>query len=545
MSAPSAPGRGPAIPRRAGRFGPYGGRFVPETLMVALDQLADEYARGRAPTRRSRREFDDYLTHYVGRPSPLYFAERLTRQAGGADIYLKREDLNHTGAHKINNAIGQALLARRMGKTRVIAETGAGQHGVATATAGALFGLQCTVYMGEEDVRRQKLNVFHMRAMGAEVVPGHGRHADAPRRDQRGDARLDGHVEHTHYIIGSVVGPHPFPMMVRDFQAVIGREAREQCLERVGRLPDVVVACVGGGSQRGRHVLPVRRRRRRSSWSASRPAAAARRPASTPPRLTHGKPGVLHGSFSYVLQDDDGQTADVHSVSAGLDYPGVGPEHSYWKDTGRVRYVSITDDEALEAFDTTGEARRHPPRPGDGPRRRPGREGGPAARRRQGRRRLPLRPRRQGRLRGRPAARRADLTAGEPSPGGRHRPARSPQSAERRVRTRPAPTGNRMNRIDALFARLRSEGRRALMPFVTAGDPDLATTAALIAELVARGAHLVEVGFPYSDPIADGPVIAASYTGRSTAGSSSTRSSRCSGASAPRRPAARWPRPRS
>src|SRR5712691_7985507 len=307
----------PSVPDAHGRFGPYGGRYVPETLMFALRQLTEQYDSARADP-EFERQFAYYLKQYVGRPSPLYFAERLTREAGGARIFLKREDLNHTGAHKINNCIGQALLARRMGKPRIIAETGAGQHGVASATAAALFGLQCQVYMGEEDVRRQRLNVFKMNALGTEVVSV--KSGSRTLRDAINEALRDwmASVEHTHYIIGSVVGPHPFPAMVRDFQSVIGQEARQQCLEQVGRLPDVVVACGGGGN-----------------------------PAAT---LGHGKPGVLHGTFSYVLQDDDGQTAPVHSVSAGLDYPGVGPEHSSWKDSGRVQYTSIGDDDALKMF---------------------------------------------------------------------------------------------------------------------------------------------------------------------------------------------------
>jgi tryptophan synthase beta chain len=337
-----------AVPDAKGRFGPYGGRYVPETLMYALRQLTEQYEQARTDP-AFRQQFDYYLRHYVGRPSPLYFAERLTKEAGGARIFLKREDLNHTGAHKINNCIGQALLTRRMGKPRVIAETGAGQHGVATATAAALFGMTCSVYMGEEDVRRQQLNVFKMRAMGAEVVTV--RSGSRTLRDAINEAMRDwmASVEHTHYIIGSVVGPHPFPAMVRDFQSVIGEETRRQCREQVGRLPDVVVACVGGGSNSAGIFYPF----------AGDPSVAlvgveaggrGSAPGEHAATLGHGRPGVLHGSLSYVLQDADGQTAPVHSVSAGLDYPGVGPEHSYWKDTGRVQYTNVRDDEALEAF---------------------------------------------------------------------------------------------------------------------------------------------------------------------------------------------------
>lgn len=337
-----------AVPDTHGRFGPFGGRYVPETLMYALGQLTEEYAKASADP-EFHRQFDYYLRHYVGRPSPLYFAERLTRHAGGARIYLKREDLNHTGAHKINNCIGQALLTRRMGKPRVIAETGAGQHGVATATAAALFGLQCQVYMGEEDVRRQRLNVFKMRALGTEVVAV--RSGSRTLRDAINEALRDwmGSVETTHYIIGSVVGPHPFPQMVRDFQSVIGKETKVQCLEQIGRLPDVVVACVGGGSNSAGMFYPF-------IDDASveivgvEAGGRGREPGQHAATLNFGSPGVLHGSYSYVLQDEDGQTADVHSVSAGLDYPGVGPEHSYWKESGRVRYTQVGDEEALDAF---------------------------------------------------------------------------------------------------------------------------------------------------------------------------------------------------
>jgi tryptophan synthase beta chain len=336
------------VPDAQGRFGPYGGRYVPETLIFALHQLTEQYAAAQADADFGR-QLAYYLRQYVGRPSPLYFAERLTEKAGGARIFLKREDLNHTGAHKINNCIGQALLTRRMGKPRVIAETGAGQHGVATATAAALFGLKCQVYMGEEDVRRQKLNVFKMCALGAEVVTVTS--GSRTLRDAINEALRDwmATVEHTHYIIGSVVGPHPFPGMVRDFQAVIGREARQQCLEEVGRLPDVVVACVGGGSNSAGMFYPFvgDAAVELVGVEAGGRGAQAGEHAAT---LGHGQPGVLHGSYSYVLQDADGQTEAVHSVSAGLDYPGVGPEHSHWKDTRRVRYTSATDAEALEAF---------------------------------------------------------------------------------------------------------------------------------------------------------------------------------------------------
>ena len=353
---PATPPTGPleqAAPRwpdALGRFGAFGGRFVPETLMDALNQFADAYEQAKADP-AFQAELDGYLADYVGRPSPLFLAARLTKLAGGASIYLKREDLNHTGAHKINNAIGQVMLARRMGKTRVIAETGAGQHGVATATACALFGLECTVYMGEEDIRRQKLNVFNMRTMGAAVVPVTT--GSRTLRDATNEAMRDwmGSSSTTHYTIGSVVGPHPFPMIVRDFQSVIGREARAQCLAKLGRLPDCVVACVGGGSNAAGIFYPMAGDPGVELVGAE---AGGRGPelGGHASSLTQGKPGVLHGSLSYVLQDDDGQTSDVHSISAGLDYPGVGPEHSYWKDAGRVRYESVTDAEALDAYHT-------------------------------------------------------------------------------------------------------------------------------------------------------------------------------------------------
>jgi tryptophan synthase beta chain len=339
------------VPDAQGRFGEFGRRNVPETLMYALEQLTAEYEQAKRDPEFQRR-LDELLATFVGRPNPLYFAERLTEACGGAKIYLKREDLNHTGAHKINNTIGQGLLTLRMKKTRVIAETGAGQHGVATAVACARFGLPCVVYMGEEDIRRQKLNVFIMKTMGAEVRPVTS--GSRTLRDAINEAMRDwmASVENTHYIIGSVVGPHPFPMMVRDFQAVIGREARAQSLDMIGRLPDEVVACVGGGSNSAGMFYPfvddtgVKLTGVEAGGRSSKPGDHA----ST---LSYGVKGVLHGSYSYVLQDEDGQTADVHSISAGLDYPGVGPEHSYWHDTGRVEYVNIRDDEALAALQFT------------------------------------------------------------------------------------------------------------------------------------------------------------------------------------------------
>ncbi len=343
------PNASTSVPDQQGRFGDFGGRFVPETLTRALDQLCDEYDKAKKDP-AFQQELEGLLKTFVGRPSPLYHARRLSEAVGGAQLWLKREDLNHTGAHKINNTVGQALLTLRMGKTRVIAETGAGQHGVASATACAHFGLPCVVYMGSEDIRRQKPNVFSMKLLGAEICAVES--GSKTLRDAVNEAMRDwmASVEHTHYIIGSVIGPHPFPMMVRDFQSVIGREARQQCLETLERLPDCVVACVGGGSNAAGMFYPfveddgVRLVGVEAGGRGSAPGDHA-----SP--LTFGSPGVLHGSYSYVMQDDDGQTSDVHSMSAGLDYPGVGPEHSYWKETGRVDYLECGDGAAMEAFD--------------------------------------------------------------------------------------------------------------------------------------------------------------------------------------------------
>jgi tryptophan synthase beta chain len=338
------------VPDAAGRYGSFGGRYVPETLTRALDELAGEYERARKDP-AFQTELDGLLRDFVGRPSPLYHARRLSEKCGGAQIWFKREDVNHTGAHKINNTLGQALLTLRMGKRRVIAETGAGQHGVATATACAHFGLPCVVYMGEEDVRRQTPNVFNMRLMSAEVRSV--RSGSRTLRDAINEAMRDwmASVETTHYILGSVVGPHPFPRIVRDFQSVIGREARQQCLQRSGRLPDTVIACVGGGSNAAGMFYPFIEDREVELIGVEAGGRSAQ-PGDHASPLSFGMPGVLHGSYSYVMQDEDGQTADVHSVSAGLDYPGVGPEHSYWKETGRVQYIHCRDDQALEAFDT-------------------------------------------------------------------------------------------------------------------------------------------------------------------------------------------------
>jgi len=344
------------VPDAAGRFGEFGGRYVPETLVHALDQLEAEYESSRQDP-QFQSELDELLKDYVGRASPLYFAKRLTEHCGGAEIWLKREDLNHTGAHKINNTLGQALLAMRMGKQRVIAETGAGQHGVATATACAHFGLDCIVYMGEEDIRRQAPNVFSMKLLGAEVRPVTS--GSRTLRDAVNDAMRDwmASVETTHYILGSVVGPHPFPRIVRDYQAVIGRETIVQTRERFnGELPHVVVACVGGGSNAAGMFYPFVELDSTDHNGVEllgvEAGGRSDQPGDHASPLTFGSPGVLHGSLSYVVQDEDGQTSPVHSMSAGLDYPGVGPEHSYWKSTGRVKYVSCRDDEAMRAFDS-------------------------------------------------------------------------------------------------------------------------------------------------------------------------------------------------
>ncbi|MSO71130.1 MAG: tryptophan synthase subunit beta [Alphaproteobacteria bacterium] len=337
-----------AGPDEKGHFGLYGGRFVAETLMPLVLSVERAYAAARADP-SFQAELDGFLSHYVGRPSPLYYAERLTQHLGGAKIYFKRDELNHTGAHKINNCMGQVLLARRMGKQRIIAETGAGQHGVATATVCARFGLQCVVYMGATDIERQKPNVFRMNLLGAEVRPVTS--GTATLKDAMNEALRDwvANVADTFYIIGSVAGPHPYPMMVRDFQSVIGNEAREQIIAAEGRLPDTLIACIGGGSNAiglFHPFLDEPEVRIIGVEAAGLGLHSGKHAAS----LTGGLPGVLHGNRTYLLQDADGQITDAHSISAGLDYPGIGPEHSWLHDTKRVEYVSATDDEALEAF---------------------------------------------------------------------------------------------------------------------------------------------------------------------------------------------------
>lgn len=336
------------LPDARGHFGPYGGIFVAETLMHPLDELRLAYEKyAKDPEFLAELDYD--LKHYVGRPSPVYYAERLSREMGGAQIFLKREDLNHTGAHKVNNTVGQALLAKRMGKRRVIAETGAGQHGVATATVAARLGMECIVYMGAVDVQRQSLNVYRMKLLGATVVPVES--GSKTLKDALNEAMRDWvtHVDDTFYIIGTVAGPHPYPAMVRDFQAVIGREAKQQMLEQTGRLPDVLVACVGGGSNAMGLFYPFIDDHAVAMHGVEAGGDGIATGRHSAP-LSAGRPGVLHGNRTYLMEDDDGEIIETHSISAGLDYPGVGPEHAWLKDSGRAVYASITDEEALEGF---------------------------------------------------------------------------------------------------------------------------------------------------------------------------------------------------
>ncbi len=337
-----------SVPDQFGRFGQYGGKFVAETLMSALEELEALYRR-LSQDADFQREFDADLAHYVGRPSPLYEAARISDEIGGARIFLKREDLNHTGAHKVNNTIGQALLAKHMGKKRVIAETGAGQHGVASATVAARLGLECQVFMGAEDVKRQALNVYRMKLLGAQVIPVTS--GSKTLKDAMNEALRDWvtHVDDTFYIIGTVAGPHPYPMLVRDFQSVIGREAREQSLAQTGRLPDALVACVGGGSNAIGLFHPFLADESVAMYGVEAGGHGIETGEHAAP-LSAGSPGVLHGNRTYLMQDENGQIQHTHSVSAGLDYPGVGPEHAWLKDIGRVNYVAANDDEALAAF---------------------------------------------------------------------------------------------------------------------------------------------------------------------------------------------------
>ncbi|HWQ37388.1 MAG TPA: tryptophan synthase subunit beta [Burkholderiales bacterium] len=342
--------KGYDLPDRRGHFGPYGGIFVAETLMHALEELRTRYESVKTDP-QFLAEFEYELKHYVGRPSPVYHARRLSQHLGGAQIWLKREDLNHTGAHKINNTVGQALLARRMGKQRVIAETGAGQHGVATATVAARYGMECVVYMGSEDVERQAMNVYRMKLLGAKVVPVES--GSRTLKDALNEAMRDWvtNVETTFYIIGTVAGPHPYPMMVRDFNSVVSRELRVQMPAEIGRQPDAIVACVGGGSNAMGvfyHYIEDRSVRLIGVEAAGHGLASGKHAAT----LCAGKPGILHGNRTYLIQDGNGQIVETHSISAGLDYPGVGPEHAWLKDSGRAEYVAVTDEEALNAFHT-------------------------------------------------------------------------------------------------------------------------------------------------------------------------------------------------
>jgi tryptophan synthase beta chain len=348
MTADISPELYASVPDEHGRFGPYGGKFVAETLMSALADLEQLYSELKDDP-DFQREFDEDLAHYVGRPSPLYEAKRLSDEIGGARIFLKREDLNHTGAHKVNNTIGQALLAKHMGKKRVIAETGAGQHGVASATVAARLGLECHVFMGEEDVRRQSLNVYRMKLLGTEVIPVTS--GSKTLKDAMNEALRDWvtYVDDTFYIIGTVAGPHPYPMLVRDFQSVIGREARAQCLAMNGKLPDALVACVGGGSNAIGLFHPFLGDESVAMYGVEAGGHGVETGEHAAP-LSAGVPGVLHGNRTYLMQDENGQIMHTHSVSAGLDYPGVGPEHAWLKDIGRVNYVAANDDEALAAF---------------------------------------------------------------------------------------------------------------------------------------------------------------------------------------------------
>jgi len=337
-----------AVPDEKGHFGPYGGRFVSETLIAALDELQAAYAMLKDDV-AFQAEFDTDLAHYVGRPSPIYHAERWSKKLGGAQIFLKREDLNHTGAHKVNNTIGQALLAKHMGKPRVIAETGAGQHGVASATVAARLGMECQVFMGAEDVKRQSLNVYRMKLLGADVVPVTS--GSRTLKDAMNEALRDWvtNVDNTFYIIGTVAGPAPYPQLVRDFQSVIGRESRMQMQTQTGRLPDCLVACVGGGSNAIGLFHPFLNDHDVAMYGVEAGGYGVATGKHAAP-LNDGKPGILHGNRTYLMEDEDGQIIDTHSISAGLDYPGVGPEHSWLKDMGRVNYVAVTDDEAMDAF---------------------------------------------------------------------------------------------------------------------------------------------------------------------------------------------------
>ena len=460
-------------PDERGHFGIFGGRFVAETLMPLILDLEKAYAEAKADP-AFQAEMNGYLKHYVGRPSPLYFAERLTEHLGGAKIYFKREELNHTGSHKVNNVLGQIMVARRMGKKRIIAETGAGQHGVATATLCARFGLDCVVYMGAVDVERQKPNVFRMEMLGAKVVPVQS--GSRTLKDAMNEALRDWvtNVHNTFYCIGTVAGPHPYPMMVRDFQSIIGDETREQMQEAEGRLPDSLIACIGGGSNAMGLFHPFLDDPRVEIFGVE--AAGHGLTQLHAASIAGGRPGVLHGNRTYLLMDDDGQIQDAHSISAGLDYPGIGPEHSWLHETGRVT-LSVGDRRGgAGGVSVAVAAGRHHPgagagachRQGDGARAEAAEgssDGGQS-----------LRPRRQGRAAGR-----------------RH------FEGQEEVTTR----------IDARFADLQKQGRSAFVTFLMAGDPDPATSLAIIKALPKAGADIIEIGMPFTDPMADGPAIQA------------------------------------
>ena len=531
------------------RFGPYGGRFVPETLIPALDELTAAYEEARADA-AFQAELAYLLADYAGRPTPLFHAARLSERCR-ATILLKREDLCHTGAHKINNVLGQALLAKRMGKRRVIAETGAGQHGVATATACALLDLECVVYMGAEDVRRQELNVVRMRLLGAEVVPVES--GSRTLKDAMNEALRDWvtNVRETFYVIGSVAGPAPYPAMVRDFQAVIGAETIAQVRERFGHLPDEIVACVGGGSNAMGifHAFRDLASVRLTGVEAAGEGLDGRHGAP----LAKGSPGVLHGSYSYLLQDAWGQVAEAHSISAGLDYPGVGPEHSWLKDSGRAALRGGDRRRGARRLPHPRGARRHHPGARERPRRGlraaravgrradravavpdrqvhdPGRgrvrSRGHALRPRRPRHRQPVGPRRQGRLRGRRQARSPVMSVRKlphPPQEPEHKPPTTPvddpASAADPVETAARrPAGRLAPRLARAFSKPRAQ-RAALIPYLTGGHPDLKTSDRLIATLVDAGADIVELGVPFSDPIADGPVVQQSTHTALTAG---------------------------
>ena len=458
-------------PDARGYYGAFGGRFVPETLVAPIEALEREYLTARRDPSFAE-ELTRLLTHYVGRPTPLWEARRLAEAAGGGRVFLKREDLTHTGAHKINNALGQALLARRMGKTRIVAETGAGQHGVASATACALLGLECVVYMGTEDMRRQALNVFRMRLLGAAVEGVDS--GSRTLKDAINEAMRDwvARPHDTHYLLGSALGPHPYPLMVREFQSVIGREARQQILAQTGRLPDAVIACVGGGSN-AIGIFDAFIDDREVRLIGVEAGGEAIRPGRHAARFAGGAAGVLQGTRTWVLQDEHGNIELTHSVSAGLDYAAVGPEHAWLREIGRAEYGYATDGEALAGVSGVGAARGHPAR---------------------------------ARVRTRHRAR---------SPHWRHisegrDPARQPVGPrrQRRYERRADPQGGAVvSRIDERFAHLRKSGMTGLVTYVTAGDPDLARSAEIIQRLDRAGADVLEIGVPFSDPLADGPVI--------------------------------------